>query len=180
MRLTVHWALIAGIVAVQPSLAAAAPPSFESYPATRGLKKRASSINWSSHPDARRFKTVLIGAFSRGAKFAGHYAVATWGCGSDCQMIAIIDVENGKVTFGPSAELDFEYRSDSRLLVANSPSAVQESIREFSGCPDKDNYWAVTSHYYEWTGTQFQLIADVSPDRTTPCIPLLSHPPPHP
>lgn len=155
-----HWMLIAGNFVVQSAVAAI--PSFDSYPVAKDIKRNALSIDWSSHPDAERFKSVLSEAFGRGAKFADHYAVATWGCGSNCHMIAIIDMQTGDVTFGPIAEMDFAYQVDSRLLIANSPSAVQESILEY-GCPDKNNYWAVTTHCYEWTGNDFRLIADINP-----------------
>lgn len=152
--------LLTIMVFVPPAMAGRL--SFESFPANCKGGMIARGIDWSSAPESKQFKSALSAAFAKGARFAGHYAVATWGCGSDCQMLAIIDMQTGRVTFGPSAELDFDFQLRSRLLVANSPPTVQKVIRDSGGCPDKENYWAVTSHYYEWTGAQFRHIADVN------------------
>lgn len=142
--------------------AGSAVPEFNDYPAGTHTGNQAASIDWSSNPDAARFKTRLERAFKKGAKFAGHYAVATWHCGTDCQVMAIVDVSNGRITFGPNAELDFAFHRNSRLLIANSPAAVRESLRLSNGCPGRQGYWAVTSHYYQWTGRKFEHIRDIN------------------
>lgn len=160
MRGVTGFMLLVAMVAVQSALAA--PPSFAAFPAAVESGSNAHAIDWSSDPDAKRFRTRLRQAFARGARFAGHYAVASWGCGSDCRVLAIIDLRTGRVSFGPGAEMDYEFHRNSRLLIANSPAAVQVSIRDFGGCPGKADAWAAISHYYAWTGTRFKHLRDVN------------------
>lgn len=69
-----------------------------------------------------------------GPNFAGHYAIVTWGCGSPCLMAAILDLKTGRAFpppfhHGPGHSYfqvpwewpmkAFDYRLDSRLLIAN-------------------------------------------------------------
>lgn len=78
---------------------------------------------------------------SLGPNFAGHYRIVTWGCGSACLELAIVDLENGRVHFPGKLKRDdyqgvrdgtepFNFRKDSALLVvAGSPNH-----RERLGC----------------------------------------------
>ena len=101
---------------------------------------------------ARRFRTVLTDEAKRGVNFAGHYRVATWGCGSDCHAFAIIDAVTGAVHFTPGAlwvgglpgndEERLQFRTNSRLLV------LVGSRNDTGG----------GTYYYEWTGTQLRLV----------------------
>jgi hypothetical protein len=69
-----------------------------------------------------------------GPNFAGHYVIVTWGCGSSCLMMAIVDLKTGRVFpppfhHGPGHSYfqlpwafpmkPLAYRVDSRLLIAN-------------------------------------------------------------
>jgi len=64
---------------------------------------------------------------AEGANFAGHYRIATWGCGAGCVQFAIVDVKTGDVYFPPEVETvmvlleqeddPLQYRAESRLLV---------------------------------------------------------------
>lgn len=86
-----------------------------------------------SHARSRLFRTELREAAERGPNFAGHYRLASWGCGAACFQWAIIDIQSGQV-FHPAnlastdhvnvAESLYEggiqavhVRPDSRLLV---------------------------------------------------------------
>lgn len=51
---------------------------------------------------AAAHKDILFEAINKPANFAGHYVVASWGCGSGCQNFSIIDKLTGKVYIGPS------------------------------------------------------------------------------
>jgi hypothetical protein len=78
-------------------------------------------------PDARRFRTMIRDGARRKPNFNGRYIVATWGCGTDCEMGAIVDAVTGRVVSLPvvagspeDADRDsthFDFRLDSRLLV---------------------------------------------------------------
>lgn len=73
--------------------------------------------------DDRAFATRLKQAAAQPVNFAGHYILATWGCGAECLGGAVIDARSGKVAFLPYSvccwgEGDpFYYRKDSRLIV---------------------------------------------------------------
>jgi len=70
------------------------------------------------------FRTKLREGAKKGPNFAGHYTVITWGCGTDCRLVAIVDARTGRVYFAPftvSIPADADYRLDSRLLIANPP-----------------------------------------------------------
>nr|MBA4160030.1 hypothetical protein [Gemmatimonadota bacterium] len=122
--------------------AAAEPPRFEDYPTgkVQGIEKPAP-VDLSSHPDARQFRTALSRGAAEGPNFAGHYTVVSWGCGTMCQQLRIVDARTGRVHEGPISLLGVEYRLDSRLLVVNPPQAVRENP-----CP------ACETSYYVWNG----------------------------
>ena len=60
-------------------------------------------------PGDRRFRTHIREAAAGGVNFAGHYALATWGCGSGCAQFAIVDLNTGKVHHPGFDEVDFHY-----------------------------------------------------------------------
>jgi hypothetical protein len=100
----------------QPLLVRA--PAFEDFHAGPRYTGRAAAVDLSSAPGARSHRTVLRAAAARGPSFAGHYAVATWGCGTACQRFAIIDVRTGKVWISPTKlARGARFRVDSRLFV---------------------------------------------------------------
>ncbi len=119
-------AILAGIAAQ-----AAAPeeaPRFADHPAAAPFKGRNAAPVLAT-AETRRFRTMIRQGARQKPNFDGHYIVTTWGCGTDCEMGAIIDAISGKVIALPvvagspqDAHWDsthFDYRSDSRLLVMN-------------------------------------------------------------
>ena len=107
----------------------------------------------------RRFRTMIRDGAKKGSNFAGHYAIAEWGCGSGCVSIAVIDVQSGAVYDGPFGALvnalvdasriegpELTYHLDSRLFVAQ-------------GCPNEKN---CGTYYYEWTGSSFKLLRKIA------------------
>lgn len=77
------------------------------------------------------FRTQLQKAASTGPNFAGHYTVASWGCGSDgCTTFSIIDAKTGEIldgvgtTVSRSCKQDWHektiiYKPDSSLFIIN-------------------------------------------------------------
>ena len=70
---------------------------------------------------AERYKTAISNSYyddpyirkfhgKGGLNFAGHYCFVYWGCGSDCQHGAIVDLQTGNVYDGPTAARQFEYK----------------------------------------------------------------------
>lgn len=56
-----------------------------------------ASVDFESNPEAKIFHTAISEQVAGGANFAGHYTVATWGCGTECQGYAIVDLITGNI-----------------------------------------------------------------------------------
>ncbi|MEQ9550042.1 MAG: hypothetical protein RIM23_10530 [Coleofasciculus sp. G3-WIS-01] len=120
------------------------PPDFQDYPATDSFSGTPAPVDLTSHPQARRFRTVLRQGAKQGPNFAGKYTVVTWGCGTSCQVVGIINAETGSVyILDRPAEAGVKFQLDSRLLVVNPPENF----------PDNEPDWMET-RYYVWDGTQ--------------------------
>ena len=116
---------------------------FKKYRVARIYKGRGASVNLRSHKNARMFRTQLRRAARNRPNFAGRIIIASWGCGTSCQVIALINARTGKVSFGPTASVGFEHRLSSRLLIVNPA----KSITEVHG--SKSPSWLKTK-YYLW------------------------------
>jgi hypothetical protein len=111
-------------------------PRFEDYPS-------AATYDGKAHPPVlatrldRKYQTTIRNAAAGGANFSGHFAIASWGCGTGCQEFVIVDLKTGAVYdpsfvgvgshYGPECcdptpgwqcySHMLTYRRDSRLLV---------------------------------------------------------------
>jgi len=101
-------------------------------------------IDFSSHPDALKFKTNLIEGVKGGPNFAEHYTIISWGCGTMCQVVAIVDNRDGAVYFPITSTLGVDFRIDSNLLIVDPSWKIQENFGEYE-IPD----WA-HPRYYIW------------------------------
>jgi hypothetical protein len=106
----------------------------------------------------RMFRTTIRQAVRKGPNFAGHYAIAYWGCGSSCTSFVVVDIVTGRVYDdstpfsligvpfqGTSTGRDYEglvYERGSRLLIAD-------------GCPEDEK---CGTYYYEWKKNRFTLL----------------------
>ena len=130
-------------------------PDFADYPGAAVFNGRNAAPVLATR-DARLFRTMIREGARGKPNFDGHYIVATWGCGTDCEMGAMIDAITGRVISLPvvagspedaSAEsTHFDYRLDSRLLVMTG------MIKE--GPP-------MGSHYFEFDGAKLTLLKTV-------------------
>ena len=122
--------LVTGIALTAiPSQSIAAAPNFAQYRVTQRYNGRPAPVNLNS-PEARRFRTVLTNGARRGPNFAGHYTVVTWGCGTSCQSMAIVDARTGRVYMtGITASLGVKHQLNSRLLVVNPPEEIAQPTR---------------------------------------------------
>jgi hypothetical protein len=109
-------------------------------------------------PADREFRTRIREDAAKGPNFAGHYTIATWGCGGGCVSFALVDAKSGTVypapfkvlAFGVEVARPLEYKLNSSLLVVQ-------------GCPEEDN---CGSYFYTWTGSEFKLVRKaVGPQR---------------
>jgi hypothetical protein len=69
--------------------------------------------------------------------FAGHYIIVSWGCGSPCQMNAIIDMKSGKAVDFFVTSIGLCFNCDSYLLILDPPSydGFDKGFRAFIGDP---------------------------------------------
>jgi len=129
------------------------PPGFEAYPVHEQFLGKPASPKLTERR-ARMFRTTLREQAAKGVNFAGHYIAVTWGCGSDCWSLAIIDARTGHVYFTPSLlnvggfgysgdEIRVQFCSNSRLLIA-------------VGAPNDKGY--VGRYYYLWKKNRLRLL----------------------
>lgn len=140
-------------------------PSFDGFPAKEIFKGKSAKINLKSHKEARKFRTVLTDGVQEGPNFAGHYTVVGIGCGSGCEVIAVVDATNGKVFFPKGLSQVFtagwwhepegpEFKLNSRLLIVHGETNSEDA--------------PYGSSYFEWTGTDFNLLRFDPKDRGKP------------
>lgn len=97
---------------------------FEDFPVEEVFKGKKHSLDYQSNKTARKFKTVITEWYIKSEiEFGGYYSVVTWGCGTACQAIALVDWRDGKVYEGPTASMSFQVKKDSRMMLLNPPDS---------------------------------------------------------
>jgi hypothetical protein len=141
------------------------PPTFEAFPAVASSRSAPKPPNLKSHPQARKYRTVLREGAKAGANFAGSYALVHIGCGTSCAMLAVVDVRDGTVYFPESLpvvhwagwwhqESGPVYQLSSRLLVVYGQAGSEEAEYGVS--------------WFEWSGSDFKLLRFEKQDRGSP------------
>ena len=133
-------------------------PRFEDFPAREKFMRKPAPVRLLGRK-ARTFRTALRRGAAAGPNFAGHYTVATWGCGTFmCTGFAIINARTGDVYFPPKIQnvslawLDQEeqvpmkYKRNSRLLVLIGEVMFDD------GSTKKGKY------FYLWQNNKLKLI----------------------
>ncbi len=130
-------------------------PRFESYRVCELFRGKAAPAIISDRR-ARLFRTMIKEQAKGQPNFAGHYNLATSGCGSDCRGFALIDARTGRVYFNPRAlyvagvpfqdEDRLQFRPDSRLLI------ISGSVDGVGGYQDEATF------YYVWERNRFRLL----------------------
>lgn len=134
--------LVTGVALTAIPSQSIAAPSFGQYRATQRYNGRPAPVNLNT-PEARRFRTVLTNGAKLGPNFAGQYTVVTWGCGTECQQVAIVDAKTGRVYMtGITASLGVKHQLNSRLLVVNPPEEIAQLSPEYAK--------RITTRYYVW------------------------------
>ena len=110
-------------------------------------------VNFESNPDAKLFRTTITNQVEEGANFAGHYTVATWGCGTSCTGYAIVDVMTGNIVdYAPYYENQalegFVSSVNSNILVFNPrpKNMVAKTAQEIL---DEDGQAYYSRAYYD-------------------------------
>lgn len=100
--------------------------TFEKYPASAVSNKALTKVDWSSNKALAgqwRIKESIEGTVGKKADFAGHFVVATYGCGTGCQATVFVDVNDGKLYKAP---MQFPSETDA-LAPANGGVAHKAS-----------------------------------------------------
>jgi hypothetical protein len=133
--------------------AAAQEPRFTDYPARVVRTRTSVRVQQNSTPDTRCFRTMLRQTAREGQRFAGHYAIDYWGCGTNCARIGIVDLANGRAYVSPfyvgiaggGQHLSIKTKPDSKLVLVNDP----EVVRKEYGDPAPEEF---APAYFLWTG----------------------------
>jgi hypothetical protein len=91
-------------------------PRFEDYPARLYNGPNARPLI-ARDGEARPFRTRIRDWARQKPNFAGHYILATWGCGSLCTQITFIDAVSGKIIMQDGLNSNVAYNVHSDLLV---------------------------------------------------------------
>lgn len=100
-------------------------PRFEDYPAKPYLGPNAAP-DVRSDPRSRAYRTQLRGWAAEKPNFAGHHILATWGCGTSCTQVALIDARTGKVFHPLGVRLNYAANVDVDLL-DDAPSSPRRA-----------------------------------------------------
>jgi hypothetical protein len=83
-------------------------PTFEQYPATELFRAKPHAPVLRTRLD-HIFRTAIREAVADGTNFAGHYVLASWGCGSGCMQFVVVNAVSGDVTDPPFRAVYFHY-----------------------------------------------------------------------
>lgn len=105
-------------------------------------------VNFDSYPEARLYRTAITKQAADGPNFAGHYAVVTWGCGTECQGYAIVDSKTGDIVhYEPyikfRVDAGISSSIDSTLLTLNPKTDNQDYLDSIRG-------WSVGQIIEQW------------------------------
>jgi hypothetical protein len=100
---------------------------------------KLANPDFRTNKDAYGFRTqIRIQCRQYGINFAGHYTLVIWGCGSDCQDIAIVDRIDGKIYYSDGKPIinilaeGLKFQPHSRLIITNT--GLLERHKGYVGC----------------------------------------------
>lgn len=121
---------LADTVAVEPQPGPESPtsprfrervPEFDDYAVLdTTFEGTPAPVNPASAEYGNQFRTMLGRGAANGPNFAGHFTVVTWGCGTACQVVAVVDAVTGDLSQQVLVTArGVHFRRDSGLLVAD-------------------------------------------------------------
>ena len=115
---------------------------FERYMVTDYYSGKIAALDMSYYEHPKDVKDYILANYNQVRKpnFAGHYILFNWGCGSPCQMNAIVDAINGKTMATFSTSLGVDFRADSYLIIREPPlnRVYDKKERALFGNPEFD------------------------------------------
>lgn len=111
-------------------------PEFSDYFTADVYSGEPAPVDFETYPDAKAFTTRIEDGAKQGPNFAGHYTVVSWGCGTACQVSAVIDAKTGAIVeYGIPSTFDLSYTVGSDLLIINPkenvPVGVLQTAHEY-------------------------------------------------
>ena len=148
------WVVLVALVVVNGlPLYAQQLPKLSDYPAGEIFRGTPAAPRLDT-PEKREFRTRLRQEAALGPNFAGRFRLATWGCGTECRSLAVIDVRSGEVwmvpfqweaasetPLRPACHLGGGYDVTSELLIA------QGQVLDKAG-----------THFLHWQNGRFTLL----------------------
>ena len=121
-------------------------PRFEDFAVSDTFAGKAAKVRLVSADD-KEYATRIREAGRQKPNFAGHYVLASWGCGASCVSTVAIDAKTGRVTWLPftvccwdvDVQEPIEFRRDSRLLVVHG-SRNEKGSGTYYYALDKDKF----------------------------------------
>lgn len=127
-------------------------PNFNDYPAHVRQTKSSANVKIYSTPDTSCFRTMLRQTARQGVRFAGHYAIDYWGCGTNCARIGIVDLISGQAYVSPfyvgiagGGHNAIKTEAGSWLVLVNDPQVVRAEY----GDPIPEEF---VPSYFLWNG----------------------------
>jgi hypothetical protein len=165
---TVACLALAFGVSTQPSRAQETnAPRFEDYAAAVVSRARVAPLDLRrGDPLARKYRTMIRQQIrEEGVNFAGHYTLASAGCGTGCSIGAIIDARTGRAYFPKELQGwtsivgDYEPPEGENLWTIRPNSRLLRALgRPNIGKAGEERYGASGIYYYEWTGIRLRLV----------------------
>jgi len=125
-------------------------PQFSDYPATMRFAGVRAKLETSGGGFTPMQVNALETALEDGPNFAGVFALAMWGCGTNCHVVSVVDLRTGRVYQGVVTNNLPQFRADSRLLV-DAPSTPGDSL-----CA------TCARSFFVWQGVSFEQLREAS------------------
>ena len=149
LRLTICFIVLSGSLF---TFAQVKTRTWTDYPARVIRTGSSAKVRINSTPDTSCFRTMLRTTARDGDRFAGHYALSYWGCGTQCARVGIVDLLTGRSYVSPyyisvvgGGVRAIKTKPDSRLVLVNDPEVVGT---DWGDPPPKE----LQPHYFLWTG----------------------------
>ena len=100
--------------------------NFSAHPALHSFSGANATPKIEKSNKAYQYHSTIQREANGPPNFAGHLRVITWGCGTGCHELSLVDLKTGMVWLmdEPPAVLGYEHRVDSTLLISDTPSML--------------------------------------------------------
>lgn len=108
----------------------------------------------------KTFKSRVKDAAKEDVNFAGHYTLSSWGCGSGCEQVVVVDAKTGKTVWlpfflyysptDPEVEEGLEFKKDSKLLIINAQKFYDNEKDE-----EESEESGYNKHFYKLENNEF-------------------------